>query len=58
MLTDFVLFILCFFLHSVFLKTNKMLKLNGNKTDHKTHLTSSANSDMFWYQGAIIRQTY
>ena len=40
------------------LKTNKMLTLNHNKIDHKTHLISGANSDMFWYQDAIIRLTY
>jgi len=35
-----------------------MLRLNYNKIDHKTHLVSGANSDMFWYQGAIIGRTY
>jgi len=58
MLTDFMLFTLCFFLHSVFLKSKKILKLNYNKIDHKTHLISSANSDMFWYVSAIICRTY
>ena len=53
MVTDFTFFISCISLHALFLKTNKMLKLNYNKIDHKTNLISGPNSDRFWYQGAI-----
>jgi hypothetical protein len=44
------------YLGSVFLKTNKMLSLKYNKTDHKTSFISSANSYMFRHHGAIIRE--
>jgi hypothetical protein len=38
--------------HSIFVKTNK---LRYNKIDHKTQITSGANSYMIPQQGAIIR---
>jgi len=40
----------------MFLNINKMEELKHNKTDHKAHLISDANSYMFRHQGAIIRE--
>ena len=37
-----MLFIPCIFLHSIFLKTNKIHQINYNKIDHKTHFISGA----------------
>jgi hypothetical protein len=41
---------------SIFLKTNKMHQLNYNKTDHKTHFISGANSHMIQHQHAITKE--